>query len=95
MIKLADLSQGEGAILYYAPDDWTIWLQNAEWTPGTSRPGLRVTQVTADEVRLTLAPPLVAAPRDIALKPYQTYRLSSGVVAEGSLASLPDMRSSR
>ena len=53
--KSAPAGQGDislGAILFFAPNDWTLWLQGERWTPETSRQNLRIISVTADEVRL-------------------------------------------
>jgi hypothetical protein len=82
-----------GAVLYYGPRDWVLWLQGARWTPDTRRDGLRVVDVTpAGHVRLSLAAAPDAPPREITLKPYQTYQSESGAVVEGSLsAALPSI----
>jgi hypothetical protein len=79
-----------GAVLYYGPRDWVVWLQGERWTPQTNRGGLHVVDVTpAGHVRLSLAAASGSPPREITLKPYQTYQSESGAVVEGSLSAAP------
>ncbi len=73
-----------GALVYYGPDNWTVWLQGERWTPATTRPGLQIRDVTPDHVRLSVASWGDDAPRDITLKPYQTYDPITGQIREGS-----------
>ncbi len=75
-----------GAVLYYAPDQWVVWLDGERWTPETRRDDLQITEVRPRQVQLRvrangLGP---AAAHDVVLKPYQTYRLASGQIQEGS-----------
>lgn len=78
-----------GAVFYYAPDDWVLWLQGQKWTPSTAKTDIRVTSVQPDEVRVSLSSASGAPAQDIVLKPYQTYQLSTGKVVEGSLGADP------
>lgn len=75
-----------GAVFYYAPDDWVLWLQGKRWTPDTQDESLRVIDVQPDEVCLAVAFLPGASSQEIRLKPHQTYRLSSGEVVEGPAA---------
>ena len=77
-----------GAVFYYAPDDWVLWLQGERWTPATERQDIHVDEVTPDHVVLSVSPGAGQPQRDVVLKPYQTYQLSSGLVVEGG-AVLP------
>ena len=70
-----------GAVLYYGPNNWTVWLRGEKWTPETDRPNLRILDVTPDSVRLSLTPHEGAKPQTIMLRPYQTYNVSSGRVS--------------
>ncbi len=66
-----------GAVIYYAPNDWTLWLQGEKWTPETSREDLRVLAVTVDEVRLSWQGEDDAPPREIILRPNQSYQIAT------------------
>jgi len=76
-----------GAVFYYGERNWVLWLQGQRWTPETDRADLHVLEVTADHVRLSLAAAAGLPLREITLKPYQTYQLSTGKVVEGSASS--------
>jgi hypothetical protein len=84
--KVAPAGQGDislGAILYYAPDDWAIWVQGERWTPQTARPDLQVLGVGADEVRLLWrgdGDKGQIAERIIILHPHQTYQIATGQI---------------
>jgi len=69
-----------GAVFYYAPGDWTLWLQGEKWTPDTSRGNLRVLDVTADSVRIAVKGP-DGTETDIALKPNQAYDIKTGNIS--------------
>ena len=71
-----------GAVLYYGPQNWALWLQGILWTPQTDRPDLHVLDVAGDAVKLRLTDAL-AGTRDITLKPHQTYRMATGEIVEG------------
>lgn len=72
-----------GAVMVYSPDRWTIWLQGERWSPETSHPNLQVVSVEPNEVHLNWRQSGASPPRDIFLRPYQTYLPSSGKIIEG------------
>ena len=71
-----------GAVLYYGPENWAVWLQNERWTPATKRPDMHIVDVTPDRVMLTFTPQEGGSPRKIVLKPHQAYHLSSRQITE-------------
>ena len=74
-----------GAILYYAPHDWIIWLRGERWTPQTSRQDLSVRAVSADEVRLRWrgdGDKGAVIEKEITLTPNQTYQISTGKIID-------------
>jgi hypothetical protein len=73
-----------GAVFYYGPGDWALWLAGRFWTPLTEQADLHVIEVTPGEVRFSLAEAADKPSREVTLKPYQTYRPSTGEVFEGS-----------
>lgn len=77
-----------GAVFYYNPGDWTLWLQGQKITPATHRDDIQVLEVAPDYVRLRLAAASGLAAHEIILKPYQSYRLSTGDVLDGSASSV-------
>ncbi len=68
-----------GAVLYYGPDDWVLWLQGKKWTPSTQSRDLRVLEVAEDEVRLAWREN-GGAEKKIALKPDQSFDTATGKV---------------
>ncbi len=72
-----------GAVIYYGPENWTLWLQGAKWTPATDRPDLHVVSVTPSNVQLSWQRNAKAPLQEITLHPYQTYHIMSGRVVEG------------
>jgi hypothetical protein len=70
-----------GAVLYYGPHDWTVWIRDEKWTPETDRPNLRIVEVTPVNVSLSVVAAEGMPPRTIVLRPYQSYRLSTGQIA--------------
>jgi hypothetical protein len=72
-----------GAVLYYGPDDWSVWLQGTRWTPGTEHPGLRIIGVSPNRVEMLWTPAAGAPERPVTLRPYQTYQTATGMVVEG------------
>lgn len=89
--SLAASSAGQdvqlGAVFYYAPNDWVLWLQNQRWTPQTRQEGLRILEVAPDRVRLVL----VDDNKEITLRPHQTYLVASGRIVEGDGAPMPSV----
>jgi hypothetical protein len=72
-----------GAVMYYGPGNWTLWLQGERWTPETVKADLHVLDVQPDAVRLTLTATPDMTTREITLRPHQTYRIATGQVVEG------------
>lgn len=72
-----------GAVMYYGPEDWTLWLQGTKWTPESSKPDLHIISVAPNEVHLSWLRSAKALPQDITLRPYQTFQISSGKIVEG------------
>lgn len=68
-----------GAILYYGPQNWKIWLQGEFWTPETRHHGLRVLKVSPDRVTLKIA---LDPPVKITLKPNQTWSIANRNIGE-------------
>ncbi|MDR3423472.1 MAG: hypothetical protein P4M13_00120 [Alphaproteobacteria bacterium] len=84
--KAQPAGQGDirlGAVMYYGPHDWTLWLQGEKWTPETSRPDLRVEEVSANEVRLSWRAEDGSGERDFTLKPNQSYQIATGKIIAG------------
>ncbi len=72
-----------GAVMYYGPGEWALWLDGQRWGPDSVRPDLRVIDVQPNEVRIGLANPVSAVPQEITLRPYQTYQTATGNIVEG------------
>ncbi|MDD5585947.1 MAG: hypothetical protein PHY92_03195 [Alphaproteobacteria bacterium] len=72
-----------GAVVYYGPKNWTVWLQGERWTPATKRPDLQILDVKPDLVRLAFAPQNGAKKREITLRPYQSFQPDTGQILEG------------
>jgi hypothetical protein len=80
--KLTPAGQGDihlGAVMYYGPKDWTLWIQGEKWTPETSRDDLHVLAVTANEVHLSWRGE-DGVTREIALAPNESYQISTGKI---------------
>jgi hypothetical protein len=73
-----------GAVMYYGPGDWTLWLQGERWTPMTQHGDLRVLEVEPGEVRLALVTAPDMPPREITLHSNQTYEVATGKIVEGT-----------
>jgi hypothetical protein len=71
-----------GAVLYYGPENWSVWLQGERWTPTTNKPNLHIVDVAADHVRLSVTPLSGGTPQEITLRPHQTYSLVSNQTRE-------------
>ena len=81
--KNAPAGQGDirlGAVMYYGPGDWALWLQGERWTPETRRENLSVTQVTAGEVHMIWRGDEGGKEHEIVLRPNQTYQIATGKV---------------
>jgi len=77
-----------GAVIYYGPDDWIVWLQGSRWTPETDRPDLHIADVQPNLVRVSWTATPGAAPLDITLHPHQTYR-PAAITADGTARASP------
>lgn len=73
-----------GAVMYYGPDNWTLWLRGEAWTPVTQRADLRVLDVKPGEAKLLWTDTASAELREITLKPHQTYQALTGKIIEES-----------
>ena len=73
-----------GAIMYYGPDTWRVWMLNRSWSPVTKDDKVQITSVQPNLVRIHLAERADFPARDITLKLHQTWRASTGQIAEGN-----------
>lgn len=71
------------SLLYYGPDQWTLWLESEKWTPQTQKDGIQILEVAPQTVRLRITMPLLKTPRDILLHPHQSFDLMTGEIVEG------------
>lgn len=81
--RLAPAGKGDirlGAILYYGPDDWSVWLQNERWTPQTTREDIQILSVDPNEIRITWHSVDHPTPIEITLKPNQAYEIATGKI---------------
>jgi hypothetical protein len=69
-----------GAVMYYGPGDWTLWLQGEKWTPGTVHENLHILEVSPAKVRLLWRGDEDSAESDITLRPNETYQIATGKV---------------
>ena len=70
------------SILYYGPNEWTIWVNGRPIGPRQDFETFRVTEITPQYVKL-LVPLSAQGMRPIKLEPNQTFVAESGVVIEG------------
>ena len=77
------------AIMYFARDRWTFWLNGEAVTPESLPQGVSVLEVSPSRVRIawTPDPAKPAATTSFALEPGQTYLVSSGLVLEADEAA--------
>lgn len=73
-----------GAIMYYGPDDWTLWLQGERWTPATVHDGMRILTVEPNQVKLQLSNAANTSSQEVTLRPYQTFHMATGQIIEGA-----------
>ncbi|MDX2028648.1 MAG: hypothetical protein SFW62_08435 [Alphaproteobacteria bacterium] len=73
-----------GAVMYYGPQDWTLWLRGEAWTPATERADLRVLDVGPGEAKLAWTDTSNAEVQEITLRPHQTYQTLTGKIIEES-----------
>lgn len=69
-------------ILYYGPDDWTIWINGLPISPGQDFQSFSITDIGASHVEL-LVPLSAQGMRPVRLAPNQSFVASSGMVVEG------------
>ena len=69
-----------GAILYYAPNDWTLWVRGERWTPDSTSEDLRILSVTPNEVVVAWREDKDSEQKEITLKPNQMYQISTGKI---------------
>lgn len=82
-LRLVPSGKGDirlGAVLYFGPNDWVLWLQGEKWTPETARDDLQVLDVAEDHVRLLWQKNKGEKAVEILLKPHQAYRLATGEI---------------
>jgi len=69
-------------ILYYGPNDWTIWVNGIAIGPRQEFQSFQITDIKPNYVELTV--PLSAlGMRPVKLAPNQTFIVASGTVVEG------------
>lgn len=68
------------ALIYYAPDHWSLWLQGEPWTPTTRHTNIRILSVSENDVRLSYRPDPRYPAREIKLHPHQTYHIADDSV---------------
>lgn len=68
-----------GAIMYLAPDRWTVWLQDRAFRPDTRDERISIVSVTPASVTLTVTSPLTGQRQTVTLHPNQSYNLLTGV----------------
>ncbi|MCC6914374.1 MAG: hypothetical protein IT566_11785 [Rhodospirillaceae bacterium] len=69
-------------ILYYGPDEWTIWINGVPIGPKQELNSFEVTQISTNYVDL-LVPLSAQGMRPVRLSPNQTFVTKSGAVVEG------------
>ncbi len=69
-----------GAVFYYAPDDWVLWLRGEKYTPDMSHDDIKIEQVSANQVRFLWKAEDGSGEHDISLAPNDTYQISSGKI---------------
>lgn len=72
-----------GAVLYYGPQRWVVWLQGKSWMPETQDNDIRILEVTARQVKLQWKSSTQEAGDEITLRPHQTYNRMTEEVSEG------------
>jgi hypothetical protein len=92
LVPLTDIHLG--AVFYYGPNDWTVWINGEKWTPQIRRPELSIIdlrplqnsprQEKGLELLVQLPRPSPTGAQVIALKPYQTWQAATGKIVEGN-----------
>ncbi|MDD3030177.1 MAG: hypothetical protein PHS57_07870 [Alphaproteobacteria bacterium] len=68
-----------GAVLYYAVDDWVLWLRGEKWTPQTTREDLRILKVSSERVRIAWLDD-DQNEHIFTLMPNQAYQIATGKI---------------
>lgn len=68
------------AIMYLAPDRWTVWVQDKVFRPDTRDERLAITSVTPNEATLRVTMPLTGEMKSVTLQPNQSYDLLNGTI---------------
>jgi len=69
-------------IVYYGPNDWTIWINGLPISPGQDFQSMKVTDIGPRFVEL-LVPLSAQGMRPVRLEPNQSFIVKSGAVVEG------------
>jgi hypothetical protein len=76
------------AVIYYSPDDWTVWMQGKRWTPSSNDPRLHIISTAPDKVRLSITNAVGGATKEITLRPHQVYDPATGKIGEDNEQSV-------
>lgn len=68
------------AIMYIAPDRWTVWLQDKTFRPDTRDERITITNVTPNEATIKVTLPLTGGTKSVTLQPNQSYDLLSNAI---------------
>jgi len=81
--KIEDASLYLSTIVYYGPEDWTIWVNGKPIGPSQDFTDFKVTDIGPRYVEL-LVPLSAQGMRPVRLEPNQTFISKSGAVVEGA-----------
>jgi hypothetical protein len=71
-----------GSIMYYGPNDWTVWINGSPISPTQDFQAFQITGISPRHVEL-LVPLSVQGMRPVRLEPNQTFISESGIIVEG------------
>jgi hypothetical protein len=69
-------------IVYYGPQDWTVWVNGIPIRPGQEFQAFQITDIQPDHVEL-MVPLSAQGMRPVRLSPNQTFIAKTGTVVEG------------
>lgn len=72
-----------GSIIYFGPENWSIWVQGEKWTATTEQRDIKVLAVTQNEVHLSVKLRSGRLMPHVLLHPHQSLNLLTGQVIEG------------
>jgi hypothetical protein len=72
-----------GALIYFSPERWVLWLNGERRTPDNNDGGFRVVAVGRDQARIAWTGSDGSQPYTVTLKPQQTYIAGTGSLREG------------